>query len=123
MKLNSRHAGTVEPNKDVDPFIRRSLLLAVMTTQVMGLEECFIFWSNYCPIGRVRVSVLTYKLHGKYLIKDNHLCIPERSLPEQIIEASQQWLWGGFVGDLGKDKTLAIVTDHCSLVKYLQRYR
>jgi hypothetical protein len=72
------------------------------------------------------VSVLTYNLHGKYLIKYNHLCIPERSLTEQIIGSIPAMVLlggGGGGGYLGKDKTLARVTDHCSLVKYLQRYR
>lgn len=107
-KLNARHAKWSsylqefnfslkykigESNKVADALSHRTLMLTVMSTQIVGFEELknqYVTDPYFSSIiarvqGPASWKLLPFKMHDGYLFKGNMLCIPEGSLREQII--------------------------------------
>ncbi|KAL5779238.1 hypothetical protein ACOSQ2_009975 [Xanthoceras sorbifolium] len=105
-----------ESNKVADALSRRSLLLTVMSTQVIGFEELksqYVDDPDFSSIitelqGPTGGNNLPYRLQEGYLFKVNQLCIPRGSLREQII---RELHGNGLGGYFDRDKTMTMVAD------------
>ena len=105
-----------QSNIVADALSRRSLLLSVLSTQILGFEELKNqdgsdpYFSKITAelCNSLQADCLLYRLQEVYLFKGNQLCIPEGSLREQII---RELHGNGLGGHFGRDKTLAMVVD------------
>ena len=105
-----------QSNIVADALSRRSLLLSVLSTQIMGFEELKNQYGSDPYFRKIiaelcsssQADCLPYRLQEDYLFKGNQLCIPEGSLREQII---RELHGNGLGGHFGRDKTLAMVVD------------
>lgn len=101
-------------NKVADALSRRALLLQESTIQVMGFKhlkdlyqvdtdfrEAFEAYQN--SVLRNTSLWLDYNLQEGLLFKGGHLCIPDCSMRENIIQEKHS---GGLAGHFGIDKTL-----------------
>lgn len=130
-KLNARHANwssyfqefnfslkykTGESNEVADALSRRTLVLTVMSTQIVGFEELknqYVTDPYFSSIiagaqGPIGWKLLPFKMHDGYLFKRNLVCIPEGSLQEQIM---RELHGNGLGGHFGRDGTLSMVTN------------
>ena len=107
---------TGETNVVADALSRRTLILTIMSSQVIGFEELKNQYQTDSYFSQVvkdlqgpeAVDKLPYRLHEGYLFKGNQLCVPEGSFREQII---RELHGNGLGGHFGRDKTMALVTD------------
>eukprot|EP00253_Pinus_taeda_P027660 PITA_27660 len=128
-KLNDKHAKWVEylqsfnfvlkhisgqANNVADALSRKALLLQEITMQVLDFEhlpdlyktdvdfrEAYEACQN--PLIRGKNPWLDYNIQEKLLFKGGQLCIPSRSMRENIIREKHS---GGLAGHFGIDKTL-----------------
>lgn len=102
-----------------DALSRRSIILTMMSSQVIRFEEPKNQYMADPYLNQIvkelqrskAVKKLPYRLHDGYLFKGNQLCILEGSFGEQII---RKLCGKGLGGHFGRDETMALVTVHYS---------
>ena len=125
-------------NKVSDALSREIFIVQEFKVGVLGFKEMVemykddsdfkdIYTTVQNPIVHNRSQWLYYPIQGGLLFKGNKLCIPKRSMRENIIKEKQS---GGLSGYIGQDKTFAHVNNfyywpnmHTNVERFVEKCR